>query len=294
MIGDAWMHKRKAVELRRSRVTPAAAQDVWAVVSRPDLALTLDQAGLVIPVPYDQRFSLLVLPWNGQNYVRVMERVAVDQPHTIMTIDRTAGGTTRLAVRESRGGGRMDLQLTGEAERPIARQMLDAYEQSAGPWLETLAAIAEGRRPFPAPRPDAVLLAAGVVGPASASIPASAVVTGTAQECWDLVTPSNQSVPGRFWVTPGPPAAGHWMGTIQGGERLAGLVTEVVEYEEPSRLTVRSLAGDNHPSLTSWQFAPAPGGTHVTFNHRCATSHVGLTWSAEDTVARMAQALADR
>lgn len=286
MIGDGWLAAEREASAQRSLVTPASPDEMWAIVSRPDLALIEPGVALVLPVPDDPRpLTLVVRTRDGLTTAAVIESVPYGEQRGIASLAHPTGITTSYTVQPASIGSRLRMRLSAVRPRPQARELRDYFDFVLEDRLEAIRRIAAGTRELAQPRPADVLAAALSLDAPSATIPASRTFSHAAQAIWAIV------VPRTGWVYGAGLAAGSWRCRVD--DQFRGELSEVLEVEEPTRYASRSLAGAPHPTLSTWTLEPVAGGTKVTLEHRCATSHVGLAGSVEDSLDRL-QALLER
>ncbi|MDX6256691.1 MAG: hypothetical protein QOJ11_3025 [Frankiales bacterium] len=296
MAASGWTEKPKTVSVRRSRRSVSPAETLWAVTSREDAALLAPYTALVIPVPDPgRRLSCVVDEWERRSQVRVVERLAVADPWRLVTEDLSTGVTTTAVVTQARSGSRVQLEMSCEAPRTAARARLYSFEAEVAAWLEQVTRVAEGFAELPEPRLEAVR-AAGRLGPDTASIRGRRALRATRQEIWQLLTSPAVHPPEshRFWSGAGPVAVGHWLCTITEAAGRPAELQEVVEYVEGELLTLTTVAGGHHRTHTAWTLEDGAGGTLVSLDHECATSHVGLPPVVELALDRVAGLLGDR
>jgi hypothetical protein len=296
MVGSGWLETPRAVSLRRSRASVSPAETLWTVASREDAALLSPFTAMVVPVPAPgRRFLCLVDEWDGRSQVRVVERLNRDDPWSLVTEDRSTGVTTAVAVTETRSGSRIQMEMSCEAPRAMARARLNSFEGQVAPWLEQVTRVAEGFTDVPEPRVEAVR-AAGRLGPDTASIRGRRAVPARRDEIWQLLTSSTAQPPEtyRFWTGPGPVAVGYWLCSITEAAGMQAVLREVIECIEGERLTLDTIAGGHHRALSGWALEDGPGGTVVSLTHECATSHVGLPPLVDLALDRLVGLLGDR
>jgi hypothetical protein len=273
MVGVGRSDAPRAVVEARSRAVPASPAALWAVVSRPDAALLLPGAALVVPVPGGALSVVVVLGGPGAG-VRVQEQLAGPAPMSLQTIDHTLGWSSTVRVEPRRGGARVHLEQSGQAPRLSARALHLQFELVAAPWLDTVDRVATGFADFPQQRPDLVAAAAGALPSETATLRVGRTLAASPAEVWQqLLQPDDGR---QFWTGDGPLAVGDWLYTLVGEGPILGYVREVTAAVPGQRLTLRSVAGVHHESRNDWWLQETPAGTLVTLNHECATSHVGL------------------
>lgn len=291
MVAAGWMDKPTTVTLARSRSVAVQPEVLWALVSRPDAALLFDSSAMVVPVPGSALSCVLGVYTDGA-VVRVQERLPVEVAWTLRTVDRTTDITIAVRVEKRRSGSRVHLEQAAEVPRHAARGYLATFELAAEPWLDAVATTGTGFREFPPQRPERVLGAAGQLGAETASLVASRTVPATAAATWASVLDRPHTI--AFWTPDGALAAGHWQYRIHRADRLRATVQQVTACTVAERLTLRSLAGDHHLSITDWILEEVPGGTRVTLSHSCATSHIGLAPLLEPALDALRDRLAAR
>ncbi|MDX6208012.1 MAG: hypothetical protein QOE24_403 [Frankiales bacterium] len=296
MVVSGWLETPRTVSLRRSRASVSPAETLWTVASREEAVLLSPFTAMVVPFPEPgRRLACLIDEWEGRSRVRVVERLSVDDPWSLVTQDRSTGVTTTVVVTETRSGSRIHMEMSCEAPRAVARARLNSFEAQVAPWLEQVTRVAEGFAELPEPRVEAVR-AAGRLGPDTASIRGRRAVPATRHEIWQVLTSTAAQPPEtyRFWTRTGPVVVGHWLCSITEAAGMQAVVREVVECIEGERLTFDTVAGGHHRALSGWALEDGVGGTVVSLTHECATSHVGLPPLVDLALDRLLGLLGDR